>query len=198
MAAPHKVVRKPTRKKGKNAEYAPDERSYDKEDDFHDKQGFHRRNYEGAERLTYEIRAISKPFLAKRGFAGIDIIECWNDIIGPDMAPGIRPEKLVFEKDERKNGILHVKSAGGAFAILFEHKKLQIIERINTFFGYPAVARIHITQGKLHFTKPESVIPVRKPTPAQLKKLNAKVAQIENEELREKMYQIGLKLLQTP
>ncbi len=196
MATPHKVIRKSTRSNLNKADYAPDERAYNKGDDLHDKQGFRRRNYEGAERLTREIRVISKPFLAKRGFAGIDIIESWDDIIGEDMAPGIRPEKLVFEKDIRTNGTLHVKSAGGAFAILFEHKKLQIIERINTFFGYPAVAHIHIKQGKLHFSKPENTTPIKKPTPAQLKKLAAKVAQIEDETLREEMYQIGLNLLQ--
>ncbi len=196
MAKPHKVTYKSNRNGAHKSDYAPDERAYDKGDDLHDNQGFRRRKYEGAERLTQEIRTISKPFLAKRGFAGIDIIEYWDDIIGPEMAPGIRPEKLMFEKDARTNGILHVKSAGGAFAILFEHKKLQIIERINTFFGYPAVARIHITQGKLHFPKPESISPIKKPTPAQLKKLEAKVTQIEDEELRAQMYKIGLKLLQ--
>ncbi len=194
MAKPHKV--RSYQKKTDKSVYQPNERAFDKGDDFHDKQGFNRRSFSGAERLTKEIRFISKPFLAKRGFAGLDIVESWDDIVGEDMAPGIRPEKLVFEKDARTNGTLHVKSAGGAFAVIFEHKKMQIIERINTFFGYPAIARIHIIQGKLNFVQPETGTPVKKIKPSELKNLENRVNQIEDEELRAKMYEIGLKLLQ--
>lgn len=194
MAAPHRVMR--SRKKIQNENYAPNERAYDKADDFHDAQGFRKRTYSGPDRLTREIRTISKNILGTRGFAGVNIIECWDDVVGADLSKGIRPEKLTFDKEMRTNGTLHVKSAGGAFAILFEHQKNHIIERVNTFFGYPAVGRIHIAQGKLYFPQVTKQPLLKKPTPRQLKELRQKVNLIEDESLRQATYRIGLSLLQ--
>lgn len=185
MAKPHKVVSKRVVRQ-----------SFSEDDVKRDSQGYRKRNYEGLERLTKEIKVITQPILGKRGFAGVDIIECWFDIVGPDLSVGIRPEKLTFEKDSRTNGTLHVKSAGGAYAVLFEHQKQQVIERINTFFGYPAVSKIHIMQGRLTFPKIELPQPVKKPTKKQLRELNEKIAHIEDEALRESMYQMGISFLQ--
>lgn len=196
MAISHKIVRNIKQKRTGNETYAPNERAFDKADDLHDAQGFRKRSFEGPERLTREIKTITKTVLGSRGFAGVDIIEYWDEIVGLDMAKGIRPEKLTFEKNSRIHGTLHVKSAGGAFAILFEHQKTQIIERINTFFGYPAVSKIHIMQGKLHFPRTEAIMPIKKPTPGQLKKLEQKIKLIEDDSLRDATYKIGLLLLQ--
>ena len=35
---------------------------------------------------------------------------------------------------------------GGAFALELQHSEPQLIERINDFFGYPAVARLRLIQ----------------------------------------------------
>ena len=139
-----------------------------------------RRSFEGLERLTMEIKRITNPILGQRGFAGTDVLEYWNDIVGEHLAQGIRPEKLTFERDNRTNGTLHVKSAGGAFAILFEHQKQKVIERVNFFFGYPAVGRIKITQGKVTLKLPEQITPKKMVTKEQLADLEKKVAQIED------------------
>lgn len=157
---------------------------------------YHRRSYEGLERLTKEVRALTQPILGQRGFWGVEIIENWTDIVGEDLAIGIRPEKLTFEKQSRINGTLHVKSAGGAFALLFEHHKQQVIDRINSFFGYAAVAHIKITQGKLSFsslsTPKETIESFSK---EDLKALDEKAALFDDEKLRETFYQTGLAFL---
>ena len=155
-----------------------------------------RRTFEGLERLTMEVKRLTQPILGQRGFAGTDILESWNDIVGENLAQGIRPEKLTFEKDNRTNGTLHVKSAGGAFAILFEHQKQKVIERINTFFGYPAVARIKITQGKLSLKKQPIMQPKKYISEKEKDILKAKVADIDDRELRTLVYQMGLTRLE--
>ncbi len=157
---------------------------------------YHRRSYEGLERLTKEVHALTQPILGKRGFGGVEIIENWTDIVGEDLAPGIRPEKLTFEKQSRINGTLHVKSAGGAFALLFEHHKQQVIDRINSYFGYTAVAQIKIKQGKLTFSslsKPESSSETF--SKEELEALQEKAALFDDEKLRETFYQTGLAFL---
>ena len=155
---------------------------------------YKRRNFEGLAPLTREVQAIAKPILGMYGFASVDILANWDDIVGTDLAKGIQPEKLTFEKDKRTNGTLHVKSAGGAFAMLFEHQKTRVIERINTFFGYPAVKNIKIQQGSLKLSQP-NIQPTRNLTTSEKKILSARVAGIEDEALRERVYQIGLELL---
>ena len=155
-----------------------------------------RRTYEGLERLTVEIKRITAPILGQRGFAGTDILESWNDIVGEHLSQGIRPEKLTFERDNRTNGTLHVKSAGGAFAILFEHQKQNVIERINFFFGYPAVGKIKITQGSVPFKLPPQITPKKTVTSMQVGELKKKVSSIEDETLRELVYQLGLSRLE--
>ena len=46
---------------------------------------YKRRSFEGLERLTKEVRNITRPILGKRGFSGFEIIENWTEIIGEDL-----------------------------------------------------------------------------------------------------------------
>lgn len=154
-----------------------------------------RRKFQGLSTLVPEIRTLTKKALGTRGFAGSDILEHWEDIVGVDLARGVSPQKLTFERDNRTHGTLVVKSAGGAFAMLFEHQKDRVIGRINSFFGYPAVSRIKIIQGSLKL-KTIPIKPIPKLIPKeQLDELKEKVALIEDDELREKTFELGKTLL---
>lgn len=154
-----------------------------------------RRDYEGLATLVPEIRSLTRKVLGARGFSGADILENWEDIVGPDLSKGVRPEKLTFEKNNRSNGTLVVKTAGGAFAMLFEHQKRRVIERINSFFGYPAVAHIKMIQGALKLSVPK--MEIKKTADAkQLQVLAEKVSVIEDEELRHRTYEIGKAMLE--
>ena len=153
-----------------------------------------RRDYEGLATLVPEIRVLTRQALGTRGFSGADILESWEEIVGPDLAKGVKPEKLTFEGNSRSKGTLVVKTAGGAFAMLFEHQKRRVLERINAFFGYPAVSHIKMIQGALKLSMPK--LDINKPIdPKKLKELNDKVALIEDEDLRERTYAVGEAML---
>ena len=158
------------------------------------KDTYRRRTFEGLAPLTKEVRAIAMPVLGKHGFVSVDILTHWDDIVGSDLAHGIRPEKVTFDRDNRTGGTLHVKRAGGAFAMLFEHQKARVIERINTFFGYPAVARIKIRQGALKLTLPPDTS-ARSLSEAERQRLQQRVSGIQDELLRQKAYDIGAEIL---
>ena len=68
-----------------------------------------RRDFEGLATLVPEIRVLTKKALGTRGFSGADILESWEEIVGPDLSKGIRPEKLTFEKNNRSVGHLKKK-----------------------------------------------------------------------------------------
>lgn len=151
-----------------------------------------RRGYGGLSTLAGEIRRLTRPVLGKRGFTGVDILSGWSDILGADLARGVVPEKLTFDRDARVNGTLHVKTSGGAFALLFEHQKAKVIERINTYFGYPAVAKIQITQGSLPTPKRIAPTPTHKVSAADERAVRARLASVSDDALREKLVQIAL------
>ena len=153
-----------------------------------------RRDYEGRATLVPEIRVLTRQALGARGFSGADILESWEDIVGPDLAKGVKPEKLTFEGNSRSKGTLVVKTAGGAFAMLFEHQKRRVIERVNAFFGYPAVSHIKMIQGSLKLSMPK-LETKRSIDPKKLKELTDKVALIEDEDLRERTYAVGEAML---
>ncbi|MDR2902870.1 MAG: DciA family protein [Lactobacillales bacterium] len=154
------------------------------------------KRYQGLTKITRSIRNVTKPILGARGFSNTDIIENWNDIIGDDLAQGIAPIKIAFRTGERVKGTLHVKSAGGAFAMLCEHQKDRIMARINSYFGYPAVAGIKIIQGALKLQTPKvAPKPEKKVPQSQIDKLKSQTSKIENEELRNLAYEIGLSIL---
>lgn len=156
---------------------------------------YQRRSFEGLAPLTREIRIVTKPILGKRGFSEVDILENWHDMVGEELSRGIFPEKLTFDRDKRVQGTLHVKSAGGAFAMLFEHQKARVIERINSFFGYPAVSQIKVTQGNLKLTRPVKKTVLRTLTPVEEADLWRQVQNITDPELRQKTFEIGAALL---
>ena len=154
------------------------------------------RKYEGLAPLTKEVSTLTQNIFGQKGFVSIDLITHWKDIIGSDLAQGVIPMKLTFPQNKRTQGTLHVRTASGAFALLFEHQKMRVIERVNTYFGYPAIAQISQTQGAIKL----------KPTPAQeiewplgdeeVQDLLQKVNAIENDEVRAQMFELGVSLIQ--
>ncbi len=156
---------------------------------------YRRRSFEGLAPLTREIRNVTRPILGARGFSEVDILENWIDIVGSDLAQGVFPEKLTFERDNRTHGTLHVKSAGGAFAMLFDHQKERVIERINCYFGYPAVSRVKIRQGALKLPRESKVVLPSVLTPEEEQDLWRRVSSIEDAELRQKTFEVGAAMI---
>jgi len=154
------------------------------------------RTYEGLDSLTREAQKLTRPLLGQHGFAQVELIAHWSDIMGQELALGVKPVKLTFPAKDRMNGTLYVRSAGGAFALLLEHQKGRIMERVNTYFGYPAVSNLKIEQGGVHLPHSEEPEPEWPLSEEELMPLLEKVNAIQDESLRQKTLEIGIKLLQ--
>ncbi|MCK5296535.1 MAG: DUF721 domain-containing protein, partial [Alphaproteobacteria bacterium] len=72
---------------------------------------------------------IAAPVLGKRGFAEVDILTKWEEIVGAELAAHISPVKISFQKNKKDNGTLHVRTAGSAYATELQHKTPRVIER---------------------------------------------------------------------
>lgn len=102
----------------------------------------------GLSTLGQSVDRITSPALRRRGFAEAAIVTRWEEIVGRPLADHSRPFRVVFPRGERRGGTLHL-TVSGAFAPEVEHLSPQIVARINTYFGYRAVDRLHLHHGRL-------------------------------------------------
>jgi hypothetical protein len=154
-----------------------------------------RRN--GVTRLSSQLPALTKiafkNTLGGRGFAEAGLITEWAAIVGNDVARMSRPVQLAFRQGERKGGVLTVE-CGGAAALELQHLKPQILDRINSHFGYAAVAELRFKQGSTP-VKARTRATIRDsapPTPAEIAETAAAVATIPDAEIKASLLRLGL------
>ena len=80
------------------------------------------------------------------GFVQSSIVSRWREIVGPRYAAVSSPESIRFPAGKRKEGVLNL-VVEGAHAPMMQHVAPAIVERVNAFFGYQAVARVAFRQG---------------------------------------------------
>jgi len=101
----------------------------------------------GLRRLPDLLGRILDPAARRRGLAEARLLTEWPAIVGPELAARSQPVRL-SHRPERAGGVLSLHVAGAA-ALELQHSEPQVLERINGFFGYPAVARLHLIQAPL-------------------------------------------------
>ena len=154
------------------------------------------RKHFGLTPLSLEVQPLARKILGKRGFDSIVLIQKWKDIVGLELSVGVFPDKISYPRGNRTNGTLYVKVAGGAFATLLEHRQKILLDRINTFLGYPAISSLRISQTTALACFPEKEASKEQPLPKeQEEKLLKKLGIIEDEELKEHLYEVGKMIL---
>jgi hypothetical protein len=83
--------------------------------------------------------------LGRNGLGEAQLIQHWAAIVGERLALGTSPERLSFHRGDRRDGTLRLSVAPG-LALEIQHDEPVILERINGFFGYRAVARLALEQ----------------------------------------------------
>ncbi len=92
--------------------------------------------------------SVLSPALRQKGFVETEIIARWADIVGHDIARGTVPLRVKFPPGKRVGASLHIRSVA-AFAPVVQHRQTHIISAVNSFFGFGAVAKLMVTQGRL-------------------------------------------------
>ena len=145
--------------------------------------------------ISVDFRHLAKDILGKRGFSNVDLIARWADVVGEQLAEVVKPDKIVYSNSQRANGTLCVRVQNGAFAMILEHQKNIVLDKVNTFLGYTAVSNIKIQQDSQIPIKPkEEKKEEKKLTEEQECILQCQIDGIKDEKLREKIYQIGKQL----
>ncbi len=107
------------------------------------------------------VQDIAGATFKRFGFVQGAVVSRWPEIVGERYARVSSPESIRFPGGARSGGTLTL-SVEGAHAPLMQHLAPMIMDRVNRFFGYEAVARVAFRQGRA----PAAPSRARRPAPA--------------------------------
>jgi hypothetical protein len=153
----------------------------------------------GTKAIGSLVPGIARKAFQKYGFSAATLLTDWAAIAGRELAQYAAPERLKWPRcergeddeageaprDKRRAGATLVLRVDGARALDVEYKSRQIVERINSYFGYPAIAELRIVQAPV--VAPFAPRPPR-PSPAPLW---SEVAGVAEEPLRNALARLG-------
>ncbi len=140
---------------------------------------------------------LARKALGKRGQAMAAFMADWPGVVGEETAAHCLPQRLSFPDRERtREGTLTLRVANQAWATELEHMGPLLLEKINVYFGYTAVARLRFTSGPLPERKASAPPPPARPLSAEARSaLEERLSGIADPDLREAMRRLGERLL---
>jgi len=150
--------------------------------------------------VAQTIMPLVKQLLGPKNYLLLELLKNWQDIVGEDMMQYSLPQKINFRKDERMNGSLTLLVPSGAFAMEIQQNERQIVEKINTFLGYGAFAKIKILQNS-----DPAIFAAAKKSSDKIKKIlvsekeqnyiTEQIKDIDNPDLRDILEKLGQAIL---
>jgi hypothetical protein len=132
---------------------------------------------------------IAVPIIGKRGGGVLVRLKSeWAAIVGTDWSDETWPIAL------GRDGVLKLRAASGV-ALELQHRAPLMIERINGFFGRPAITRLTLVQGPLPLAGPSTRPLLRPLAPAEATALDRRLSHIAEPELREALARLGRAML---
>jgi hypothetical protein len=145
---------------------------------------------------AYVARTLD-PVARARGFATTSLLSDWASIVGADLARFTAPDRVSWPRrqdgaeavpaSKRAPGATLILRVDGPRAIEVQHRADQILERVNTYFGYRAVAGLRIVQAPV-------MRPAPRPSRASLEideESLPEAARFEEEPLKHALLRLG-------
>ena len=107
----------------------------------------YKKKYSGAQTLSNFLPDEVKKILKKRGFAELELLKNWGNIVPKKYVSLIYPIKI--KANSQKEGARLVLKVDPSIAFAVEHEKEKIIQKINSFFGYQAILKLELIQEKI-------------------------------------------------
>jgi len=115
------------------------------------------------------------------GFIQHSVVTRWAEIVGERYATVSSPESIRFPHGRKSEGVLTL-VVEGAHAPVLQHVAPVIVERVNRFFGYPAIERVSFRQGRVG--SPVKAPAASAPPPPLSAELGDSLREISDPELR--------------
>ena len=133
---------------------------------------------QGLRPFSSSIPKTLKKHLKKGGYNYSNIVDNWTKIVSKKISDSCYPITIKMGK-EMKNGTLILNVLHGK-ELEIEYSKKEIIDNINSFFGYDCITHINlkIVQEKIS-PKREKLIKIK-----NFKKINKKIDEVNNNQLK--------------
>lgn len=156
----------------------------------------------GIRPLAASVGGLSKKVLGKRGLAEAGMVTGWENIVGQALALSCWPDRLTFPQGRRDGGTLRIRATGG-MALELQHMEPQVLERINSHFGYRAVDRIAIVHAPPGRTPADAgrkaeTKKSHPPGPEDRAAVEKALAAVEDPELRAVLARLGRAVISEP
>jgi hypothetical protein len=121
------------------------------------------------------VPRLTRPAFERYGFSAATLITDWETIVGADIARYTMPDRLkwpkrvtwtgdeVSEEDRGRPGATLILAVAAGRALDIQYKATQLIDRINSYFGYRAIADLRIVQ--VPHIKPPTAVAIPPVTP---------------------------------
>ncbi|MEJ0075554.1 MAG: DciA family protein [Alphaproteobacteria bacterium] len=129
---------------------------------------------------------------ARQGFASTGIVTHWAEIVGPEIADHCEPMRMIWPRavhEDAAEPATLVLRVEGPVALEIQHLSGVILEKVNRFFGWRAVARLQIRQAPLKRQVKKAALPA--PDPAEVARLAADMRDIGDDGLRDALARLG-------
>ena len=133
---------------------------------------------QGLRPFSSSIPKTLKKHLKKGGYNYSNIVDNWTKIVSKKISDSCYPITIKMGK-EMKNGTLILNVLHGK-ELEIEYSKKEIIDSINSFFGYDCITHINlkIVQEKIN-PKRDKLIKIK-----NFKKINKKIDEVNNNQLK--------------
>ena len=139
----------------------------------------------GLRAVGLAVSRVATPAIARRGGGTLVRLKThWAEIAGAPWGDLTWPTGL------GRDGALKLRVAPTA-ALELQHRAALLIERINTFFGRPAVARLALVQGPLPLAPHPAPAPPAPLAAAAAQAIEERVAPVGDSALREALARLG-------
>ncbi|HEX9702323.1 MAG TPA: DciA family protein [Rhodospirillales bacterium] len=145
----------------------------------------------GPRALAQSLGAVTRQVFGRRGLADGAILNDWHLIAGEHLARHSLPEKVTFPQGTRVGGRLQLRIDNGSMAMELMHLEPLLIERINGYFGFKAVAGLKIIQGPLPRSEARRRAGGRALKPAEERDLAESLMDVGDPELKQSLAALG-------
>ena len=149
----------------------------------------------GINKISVTTKALLKPLIDRYGAAYVQVLLDWANIVGPRFADLSQVLNLKFPPNKKTGGILRLRCISAAIPLL-QAQSPQIIDRINQYFGYNAVAQLRFQAGLVIKKMPSKIVPPKPLSPETQTKIETITREITTDALREALQRLGAGIYQ--
>tara|TARA_B100000287_G_C20386329_1_gene683677 strand:- start:218 stop:697 length:480 start_codon:yes stop_codon:yes gene_type:complete len=140
---------------------------------------------QGLRRFKFTIPKNVKKIINKKGNLFYDILEKWDYLVGNKISSISYPKSIKLNKRENSNTLQLVVNRGDEITI--EYSKTEIINKLNSYFGYKAINNVKIEKtetrrkdlGKSNFIREKN-----------LKKYHNKISEIKSKNIKDALLKL--------